>query len=1394
MKRSQTENRTIRWIQIISFCILVSAPARPLPVDKLKFRHLTEENGLTNSYIYAIAQDGKGFIWMGTENGLYRFDGSRFRHYLNIPGDTTSINSNVIFKIYRDRYNNLWIGTFMGLMRYDETLDLFIDFNFPARIRNGYPVPINHITQDLRGNVIIATDIGIATIDPVSYQMKFTASGSEGCKYSGNVVSTCLIDIQGNEWIATEAGIFRIDALTGNVSTYNLSNFAVKPFRTTYVHRIFQDTKLNIWIATREEGLFFKPYDSDRFVQFSYYEEDKSSLGSNETYDIYEDKNGHIWISTNGGGLNLFLPDSRSFLRIKHTANDKNSLLNNNVRTIFEDRQGDVWIASFQTGVNIFINHPQLFRYYDLSGDPSTDYQSSTVCAIHPYKDDLYWIGTDGGGLKLFNIKSNQIRTFLPNQEVAGSFPDKVVMTIFEDSYGIFWFGTYQGGLVRFIPKTEHFEVFKSNPSNPASIRSNFVTNIIEDRNRNLWIGTNGGGLNLFDRKNQQFKAYVNIPGESNSLVDNFINDVIEDHSGCIWIATFWGLSKFDLRKGKFTNFHTDKTKSNSLSHNTVFCLLEDTKNRLWLGTRNGLNEYDQQDSTFFYYNEKDGLSGNTIYSILDDDEGNLWLSTNKGLTKFNSSTKQAFTFGETEGLQGNEFFRNSSYKNADGEFFFGGTNGFNAFYPHEVNQREYEPTVVITGFKIFDHEVQIGESINGHKILEKTISETSHITLSYKDKIFSFELAAIDYITPESIVYAFKMEGFDNNWNYTDARYPIISYTNLSPGDYTLILKAGNKNTIKTISTYEYIKITITPPFWKAWWAYIIYFLIILTLIYILLKISMKREKEKNQVRLETLKRQKSEELTQAKFRFFTNISHEFRTPLTLIISPLEQLLNNSSEEHPIRKQLDIMMKNARRMLRLINQLLDFRKIEGEKMTLRAEYSDIITFINDIVDSYGEYAHEKHISFKFVTPLEHHMMWFDADKLDKILFNLLSNAFKFTPEKGSITLTVEANCKPGSESENIDSFFSITVSDTGTGIPEKDLPFLFERFYQAENKQSFYQGSGLGLSLTKFFVEIHQGIIKVETSPNGTAFTVLLPEGDKHLSAEQKIETQSPVQNKYLHLIPENASVEDNSKTERPMKHLLNKPNVLLVEDHLDLRNYIETECSEYYNFYCAKDGSEGYEMAVEIHPDLIISDVMMPGLNGIEFCRKVKSNIITSHIPVILLTAKNSVENQIEGYESGADAYISKPFRMQQLVATSNSIIENRIRLRERFASGMFFTNLPIQHTADDKFMQKVTDAVNNNLSEVEFGVMELSKLLGISRVHLHRKLKAITNYSPNEFIKNIRLQKAAGLLLQNEFTVSEVCYKVGFNSPAYFSSCFKSLYKLSPTEFIETNSRKN
>lgn len=1372
------------------WCLIMAmiVPSNAMEADKLRFRHLTEKDGLMNSHIHSISQDDEGFIWIGTEYGLYRYDGQRFNHYVNYPGDTTGINSNVVFRLFTDSRHTLWVGTFMGLQYFDRKNNRFVDLNLPERIRNGLPVPINSIVEDSSGKLIVGTDFGIVYVDTESREMQYVSPGGPNAHFRGTRITAYHIDRSGNHWIGTDEGVDLIHHGNRERKSYNLDDFSERSFISVFINSIYEDIHRNIWVLTREEGVFFKAYNSDSFVQFVYNENDKYSLGSDEAHDIYEDPDGRLWISTSGGGLNLFLDEPGRFRRFKHDPADKNSLLNNNPRDILEDRQGNVWIASFQSGINIYINHPQIFRHTVITNENSLDYQSTTVCSMLKEENGEIWLGTDGGGLKKFNKETGEFTTYLPEADQPGSFPGRVVMCIYKDVYGTLWFGTYQSGLVKYDRNQNRFISYQSAPDDPHAITSNFVTSILEDRRGNFWVGTNGGGINLFDRNSGKFISYQHDPSDPESLVDNFVNSILEDHNGDIWIATFWGLSRYNSNSFSFTNYLSRKSESNSLSHNSVFSMFEDERQRLWIGTRNGLNQYSYEEDNFVYYTDKEGLSGNSIAGILADKEGYLWISTNNGLTKFNPENGEFLNFSETDGLQGNEFYRNSRFRAADGELFFGGINGFNSFYPEQVQPQQQIPNLVLTELRIMEQTVPIGTFEDGREILRESLNQTSAIRLKHSDKTFTIVLSAIDFISPENITIGYRLNGFDDDWNYTSAEYPIITYTNLSPGEYLLELKAADNNYIEKTAIAKQLQLRIMPPLYRMWWAYLIYIVAVLSITYYLWQLSISRIHAENQAKIEKLRREKSEELNQAKFRFFTNISHEFRTPLTLIIGPLEEIIRKEGAARPFKRQLDIMLVNARRMLRLINQLLDFRKFEGGKMNLRAEESDLVRFINDVKHSFEQYAVEKQITFKLNGPSEPHLLWFDPDKMDKILFNLLSNAFKFTPEKGSIELGIEPGKSILDDQGSERKYTLISVRDNGPGIPEEDLPNLFERFYQSKSSPSASRGSGLGLSLTKNLVEIHQGRIYVDTAPGtGTTFRIYLPEGENHLAPEEKISSDTPGINKYIHLTPESLPYE--KPADRASKVMvLNKPNLLVVEDNLELMGYLESVCSEHFNFYGSTNGKEGYEMAIEILPDIIISDIMMPEMNGFQFCRQVKNHILTSHIPVILLTAKSTTEDQIEGFGAGADAYIPKPFNTDQLLATANAILENRIRLREKFNSGQVLANQPIRNTADDKFLQRVSDAVMNNISDLEFGVLELSKDLGISRVHLHRKLKAIINISPNEFIKNIRLQKAGELLLTEDYNISEVCFRVGFNSPAYFSSCFKQYYQMTPTEYLE------
>ncbi len=1352
-----------------------------------RFRHLTHSDGLTNSNVYDFCQDDKGFMWIATDGGLFRYDGYRFKVYKSNINDTTSILSNAVFCLLTDSNGRLWVGTYQGLQLYNEERDSFIDLKLAETYMPGGALSVNQIQEYPGKGILIACAAGGILLDSKSSKVNELFTKRINKAVGPYPFLSFLFASDGLLWIGTEQGLFSWDMNRQKAYPYELQDLSGIEESKAIVN-IFEDHLGELWIATRGGGIFRKRKDTDNFIA---YLKDNNGLGSNECYSFFEADDQTIWVGTNGSGINVFNRSTETFSKITAHSDDKFSLLNNNTRAIDIDRQGNIWVCSFQAGVNILINSPYPFGLTNVENVRDGNLESSTVVSFYQESKAILWVGTDGSGLKRINRNSGEIKEFIPFSK-ENYFPEKVIMNIYHDYRGQLWFATYQGGIIKMDPQTFKYKQYKHIPGNSESLSHNFVTIVKEDSRGNMWIGTNGGGLNLFDQDKETFLTIkAGQPNQGEGLVSNYINVIEEDQNGDLWIGTYWGISHFSVRNFLFNNYLVEPDYKNGLSSNTIYSLLNDSKNRLWVGTRNGLLRYDFDSDSFKNFSQIEGLASNQINSILEDQSGDLWISTDNGLIRFNPDSREVQHFYEEDGLQGNEFYHNACHKGLYGEMFFGGYKGFNSFLPDSIKDRHYQPEIVFTSLRVFDNEIPIGPDKSGRVILDRHINLTDHIELKYTDKSFAIGFTAIDFIEGHKAIYNYKLEGFDEDWNTTDANYPWASYTNLSSGEYTLRVRASNLGLDRDISNERILNLRITPPPWRTWWAFLSYFLIIVLTTANFWFLSLQRLKERNEIKLEKYKREQTETTSQARMKFFTNISHEIRTPLTLIIGPLEQLISKGKEVEPFKKQLDIMLKNARRLLRLINQLLDLRKIEMEKADLRVELADFSKFVKDIVFSFEEFAADRKIDFQFISFPQKIDLWFDPDKTDKIVFNLLSNAFKFTPDRGKITVTVMGNVTlPEKESKYVE----LEVADNGKGIRKNDLDKIFDRFYQGEQADNSQHGWGLGLSLTHSFVQMHSGEIIVESAENvGTKFKVYFPMGEEHLSEEEKLsDIEEPGLNKYIHLSTD-SYVDQKQESEVPVKTREKNPvTVLIIEDNKELRDYITTELGSLYNCFDAADGSAGLEMAIDIMPDIVISDIMMPGINGVELCKRIKDNIITSHIPVILLSAKSAIEDQIKGFESGADAYIPKPFNLERLMAQVDSILLNRQKLREKLGSLEGRIGIKQGSGINDKFISLIDEKVIDHLSDARFGVEELAREAGLSRAHLHRKMKAIADIGPNDYIRKIRMQKAAELLLNGELSVSEISLEVGFNSTSYFSSTFKSYYKLSPKAFIEKHSQ--
>lgn len=1342
------------------------------------FRHLRLQEGLSNSNTNCITQDHEGFIWIGTANGLNKYNGYNFTYYYADTKKDTTLLSAEIFSLLVDDRNTLWVGTYRGLHKYNAASDNFI--YIPLHPVHGYP--IRYMIEGEDHTIWIAT----AGSGLIKYNTKndsfiaFTLESQGETRISSNDILSLYKESNNKLWIGTvNRGVDIFNIKQNSFQNINLANTFRNTRNCNYVecfHRLSKDTML---IGTRN-GLYYYNESKKQLSEFFYGNKKIVIKDGTTVYSIHQDRRNRIWISTNGEGVICINRNTGSIFRLIHNKEKSTSLINENNRTIFEDRQGNLWIVSYQGGINILPNKIRFFDSYDLF-DPNAIFKSNTVTSITTDSKNNVWVGTDGGGLKYIDRSAKKTIHYYPTDNLSLRIPDKVIMSLLIDKKEKLWVGTYTGGLSVYNMKTKSFKNYKSTDQ-ANSLSNNYVSDLLQDKRGNIWVGTNGTGLNKYNPKTDNFSNYFSEDTvNGTSLVNNWINVLTEDNNGRIWIGTFWGLSVFDPDENYFINYLRQGGEVQNISNNVIYSIVESSVNDIWIGTRNGLNKFLPHRNSFKVYTVANGLPGNIIYGIEEDSRGNLWISTNHGICKLNPKTGETNNYFESDGLQSNEFTRGASYKSPKGELFFGGIQGLNSFYPDSIYEQYPIPKPVISEFQIFDNKIRPGHPFNGRIILSKSISKTEKIRLKHSDNSFSFELAALDFILPEKNFYKFKMEGFDNDWKSLDLKHHKITYTNLDAGTYFFKFKASSIDN-QWSNDYSQLIIQIDPPSYKTWWAYSLYSIFILGIILTIWNFFIKRIKLQSQIKLERLERQKSEELNQAKLRFFTNISHEFRTPITLITGPIERLLSDQHMGKKYRQTFSLMQKNAHRLLRLVNQLIDLRKIESGSIKLKATEGDIIKFLKEIYAAFGDYAVQKSIDFQFISDINELKCWFDRDKIDKIIFNLLSNAFKFTPNHGEIILS--AFIEENSEQKQL----KITVKDSGKGIPEKDQQNIFTRFYQSSNKQGMANaGSGVGLSLTKNLVEVHKGTIDFVSVENlGTTFTFKLPLNGDIYSPTDKFDPDAKPEE---HTIPDLPVIEqENDMVEVDFgSHNKHNYKILIVEDNYDLRKYIAAELAIKYQIIEAENGKEGMDKTMNELPDLIISDVLMPEMDGFEFCKQIKSNLLTNHIPVILLTAKASIEQRIEGIEMGADSYIPKPFHPGHLKVRIRKLIELRLTLKQKFSDQLHSADLEIE-PHHDKFLQKITDVIKKNITDTELNIESLSKKMGMSRSNLHRKLVLLTDKSPSEFVRIIKLNESIDLLKKKQYNISEVSYMVGFNSLSYFTNCFKNHFHISPTEFVE------
>jgi signal transduction histidine kinase/ligand-binding sensor domain-containing protein/DNA-binding response OmpR family regulator len=1349
--------------------------------NQYRFGRIDMSNGLSHHTVNDIFRDKNGFVWFATSAGLNRYDGYTIRTFRNIPGDTTSIIVDDLTRIFEGPDDKLWIFTHSGNSVYDQKTERFYrNTNALASQVHVPPGVVKTIFKDSSGRFwFVHYDRGIFVFDPKTRRTVHLHADLKDERAIGSNYISSIAESAGNVWLFHQDGALekislstlksleRIDVISG-LFNYQLSD---------YDFLIDHDGEMWLFNDGNHGCIYFNPVTK---AVRNFTTKSNVRLSSNLVNKIVQGNNKLIWIATENGGVNVIDKSDFSVTYLINEPGNPQSLAENTAQAMYKDGEGIIWIGSYKNGVSYY--HPDIFRFDAYSNDPrsSTTLPFNDINAFEEDERGNIWIGTNGGGLIYFDRKRNSFKQYVHDPANSTSLSNDVVVSLLIDREGWLWAGTYYGGLNRFDGRK--FIHYKNDPSRPESLGDDNIWEIFEDSENNLWLGTLKGGVDVFDRSKDEFYHYR--PNQLNSIHTTYVPAITEDAQQNIWIGTGFGLEILDKNSGRFAHYLNNPADPKSLANNSILSLYRDSRGWMWVGSHGGLSRFERSSNTFMTLKEAQGLAHNSILTITEDDDHNLWMSTPKGLSKLviekrnDGEYRYSFqNYSESDGLIKGAFHENAVLKCSTGELVFGGNNGFNIFHPHNIKTDTVSPTVVLTDFQVLNESVDIGEKIDGQVILSSSISYATDLTLSPNNNFFSIEFASMSLLHPEKTRYRYRLEGFNDDWFVTSSDQRRATFTNLDPGEYAFIVQTTNSDGIWS-SNGKALRIVVLPPFWKTNLAFALYMMVLLGGLLVARRLIVAREQLKFNVQNERTAAQRLHELDMMKIKFFTNVSHEFRTPLTLIITPLEKLLKSRADGDD-HKQLQMIQRNARRLLNLVNQLLDFRRIEIEEVKLNSSKGDLVQFISDLVASFSDLSEKKNIALDFETKVAKLETLFDQDKLEKVLFNLLSNAFKFTPENGRVKVELSVESDP-------DPTWVIRVQDTGIGIPKEMHQKIFERFFQYELPDSFVnQGSGIGLSIAAEFVKLHRGTIDVESEPGGgSVFIVKIPIVDIHSVTSPQV----PV------LDTDASFVDVTSYHEQEKAHDEKKPVILLIDDNEDFLFYLKDNLKSFYNIVEAENGKLGWEKATSVLPDLIVSDVMMPGMNGIDLCRKLKSNVATSHIPVILLTARSSQEQKIEGFEAGANDYITKPFSFQILESRIKNLLTVRALGHKQFQKHFDIKVSEVQvASVDEKLVSDAVKLVEENLGKSDFSVEEMSRMLAMSRVQLYKKLHSLTGKTPIEFIRFIRIQRAAQLLRKSKYTVSEVAYQVGFNNPKYFAKYFKDEFNMLPSVYA-TQAREN
>ncbi|MFI1772000.1 hybrid sensor histidine kinase/response regulator transcription factor [Thalassobellus citreus] len=1317
------------------------------------FKKINQSSGLSNEGIICLEKEKDGFVWIGTRNGLNRYDGLGVRVYNK---KNSNLNSNDISDLLIDKKNRLWITTLGGgLNYYNADKDSFEVFK--SNVNEPNSLLSNHITtaiEDSKGQIWLGTEKGLCKLDPetkkfTSYTHQLNANQSK----RSNSITSIYEDKNGDLWIGTFGkGLFVFDIIEEKFQQIISEQTQISDF----IYTISALNSDKILIGTNGSGLLLVDIATLKLSDF--FKENLSLKQEiNIVRSIKKDSKDNLWIGTDGNGVfEIQYPNGKQPIvhNYLYNAQLESSLSGNAIYEIMEDDDANIWFGTAWNGISILDKkHTNETLYSDIVG-----LNPSPVLSIYKNNTKLY-LGLDGEGLTVYNTDSEKVKYYNKKKNYS-SIKANYIQKIIETKNGDVWLGTFSNGLIKFNEQRNETLQYKHEFNNTNSISFDDVRDIIEDKNNNLWLATWGGGINYFNPTDESFINYRENTKALNS--DNVID--LEPDGDKLWIATFGGgLNVFDT-KTKTSNFYTHKEQdSTTLSSNNIFSLFKDSKNYLWIGTfGEGINRMNLQTNQIERFENIEEIKYFTITGIIEDDNQTIWFSTKQGVINYSYQTNKFNSFPNLTG----EFHINSIFKDEQGLLYFGGMNDVLKINPKTVKINRTQPKVKITSFKLFNKEVKIEE----HGVLEKNIILEDEITLKHNQDVLTFEFSALQFPFSNTCEYAIKMENFDETWRYI-GKDRTATYTNLSPGNYIFKVKSKEIGS-NWGDSYTSVDIHILNPYWLKWGAFLIYGAILIFLFYLFRKYTIGWERMKSNLEFEKLNHEKDNELYNLKQQFFTNISHEIRTPVTLILSSINRLFDKGGVlEKKHANAAHVIKKSSDNLLQLVNELLDIRKLETNEMQLRVTKEEFVSYCKEIFLSFSEIALDRNIEYTFEAETDKIELWFDKNQLEKVIYNILTNAFKFTKNKGEVQVKIEHN----------KSHVYVFIKDSGIGMTDVFLSKIFNRFYQEKVAETIEKpGFGLGLSISKEIINLHKGDINVESKKGvGSTFEVKLLKDKKHFS-NNVIIIEDDFESSYKE--------DKKTKALKTEKSNTKKASILIVEDNIEIQNYLKEILIDDYIVLQASNGEEGMARAIDTFPDLIISDIMMPIMDGLEFTKKMKLNSNTSHIPIVLLTARTTPKNKMEGFETGADEYITKPFDEDLLKTRISNLLNNRKRLKNKFKNESILSpNELAINSVDQVFLEKLYKVINSNLETNNLKAEIISKEIGMSHSVMYKKIKALTGMSYITFVREYRLSIAKQLIEELGYSVSEACFKVGYSDRKYFSKLFKQKFNANPSEFI-------